>query len=175
MAIQIVKTDITTLDVDVIVNAANSALKGGGGVDGAIHAAAGPELAVEASKYAPLETGGVVTTAGYKLKAKNVIHTVGPIWKDGEQSEHILLARCYKNALAEADKLGARSIAFPAISTGVYGFPCAEAAFVAMITVMNLEKLYPDLEINMVCFDEQMYETYKAVSVILDAKTKPLL
>ena len=170
MSIQILKADITTLPVDAIVNAANASLAGGGGVDGAIHAAAGPELAAEAVKYAPLATGRALATMAYKLPAKFVIHTVGPIWKGGESGEIIALAECYRNCLATANAAGARSISFPAISTGVYSFPAYEAALIAVVTVYREAAKYPHMDIKMVCFDDEMLETYKRA---VEALSKP--
>ena len=126
-----VKADITALDVDAIVNAANSALRGGGGVDGAINRAAGPELIAASLKLAPCPAGEARITPGFGLKAAHVIHTVGPVWRDGRHGEPALLAACYRNSLDLARSAGARSIAFPAISTGVYGYPKEEAAQVA--------------------------------------------
>jgi O-acetyl-ADP-ribose deacetylase (regulator of RNase III) len=132
IAIDAIKADITTLDVDVIVNAANSSLRGGGGVDGAIHRAAGPELLAECRRLGGCPTGEARSTKGYRLAARHVIHTVGPVWEDGDQGEPELLASCYRNALAAAARLGVTSIAFPGISTGVYGFPRRRAAPIAI-------------------------------------------
>jgi O-acetyl-ADP-ribose deacetylase (regulator of RNase III) len=135
--LQVVVADITTLDVDVIVNAANPTLRGGGGVDGAIHRAAGSELLAECLALGGCKTGEAKITRGYKLKARHVVHTVGPVWQGGGADEDGLLAACYVNALALAKVHGARSIAFPAISTGVYGFPPKRAAGIAVKTVTD--------------------------------------
>jgi O-acetyl-ADP-ribose deacetylase (regulator of RNase III) len=123
---------IVDLDVDGIVNAANSSLQGGGGVDGAIHRAAGPELAVEARRLAPCPPGEARITAGHRLAARNVIHTVGPVWGGGGSDEAETLARCYRSSLTLADEAGLATIAFPAISTGIYGYPPTEAARIAV-------------------------------------------
>jgi len=131
--IEILRADITTLDVDAIVNAANPSLAGGGGVDGAIHRAAGPELAPAAMAFAPCPTGEAVLTPGFRLPARWVIHTVGPVWHGGDRGEPALLRRAYERSFAVArEHGGVRSIAFPAISTGVYGYPRREAAEIAV-------------------------------------------
>lgn len=132
MKIEIWQGDLTTLNVDAIVNAANSSLLGGGGVDGAIHRAAGPELLAYCRTLGGCATGAARLTPGFKLPARYVIHTVGPVWQGGRQGEHELLAGCYRNSLALAEAEGLRSIAFPAISCGVYGYPLEQAAAIAV-------------------------------------------
>jgi len=135
--IEVAEGDITKLAVDAIVNAANTSLLGGGGVDGAIHRAAGPELVQECRTIGRCPTGEARITNGYKLPAKHVIHTVGPIWNGGDHGEEELLESCYRNSLALARKAGVRTIAFPAISTGVYRFPLDRAARIATRTVAD--------------------------------------
>jgi O-acetyl-ADP-ribose deacetylase len=127
--------DITTLEVDAIVNAANPSLLGGGGVDGAIHRAAGPSLLDACRPLGGCPTGQARTTPGFRLPARWVVHTVGPVWRGGGEGEETLLASCYRSSLAEADRIGARTLAFPAISTGIYGFPSARAAEIAVATL----------------------------------------
>jgi O-acetyl-ADP-ribose deacetylase (regulator of RNase III) len=129
--ISLIQADIVDLDVDAIVNAANSSLQGGGGVDGAIHRAAGPDLAIEASRHAPCPTGEARITGGHRLRARHIIHTVGPIWRGGASGEAELLAACYRSCLELAAAHGLERVAFPAISTGVYGYPIDAACRIA--------------------------------------------
>ena len=133
--IAVVRGSIVDLDVDAIVNAANSSLQGGGGVDGAIHHAAGPELAREARPLAPCPPGEARITGGHRLRARHVIHTVGPIWHGGSGGEPETLASCYRSSLALAEVAGSETVAFPAISTGIYGYPAAAAALVAVTEI----------------------------------------
>jgi O-acetyl-ADP-ribose deacetylase (regulator of RNase III) len=170
MKIKVVKGDITKIEVDAIVNAANSSLLGGGGVDGAIHKAGGPAI-MEACKKIVAEQGNcptgeaVITTAG-NLPAKFVIHTVGPVWNSGNQEEKELLANCYKNALQLAIDNSCQSIAFPNISTGVYRFPKEEAAAIAVSTVYNFLTVNDQIEkVVLVCFDD---ENFKLTQTVLD-------
>lgn len=138
MELRALQADITTLDIDAIVNAANSSLLGGGGVDGAIHRAAGPELLAHCRSLGGCPTGEARITPGFALPARHIIHTVGPIWQGGHHGEAALLAACYRNSLTLAATHGIRSIAFPAISTGIYRFPADEAARIAISTVREV-------------------------------------
>lgn len=161
--ISIVKGDITKADVDAIVNAANESLLGGGGVDGAIHRAAGPGLKEECRKLGGCPTGEARITGGHRLKARYVIHTVGPVWRGGAADEDALLARCYRNSLALAEENGVKSIAFPAISTGVYRFPPARAARIAIAETIGFLRAHDLPErVIFVCFDDDVYECYRA-------------
>jgi O-acetyl-ADP-ribose deacetylase (regulator of RNase III) len=161
--IEIVQGDITTLEVDAIVNAANETLLGGGGVDGAIHRAAGPELFEECRTLNGCATGEAKITKGYMLPAKWVIHTVGPVWNGGKRNEDTLLANCYRNSLVLAAQHSIRTIAFPCISTGVYRFPSDRAARIALIEMKKfLDRDQTIEKILAVCFgqtDHQIYQT----------------
>lgn len=161
MLIVAMRADITTLEVDAIVNAANSSLLGGGGVDGAIHRAAGSELVHACRLLGGCHTGDAKATAGFDLPAAHVIHTVGPVWRGGEEGEPEQLASCYRRSLEVADELGARTIAFPAISTGVYGYPKREAAEVTITTLTATET---EVEKAILCaFDDDMLELYRTL------------
>lgn len=160
--LQVVQGDITAQAVDAVVNAANSSLLGGGGVDGAIHRAAGPELLVECRLLGGCATGDAKVTGGYRLAAKWVVHTVGPVWRGGSHSEDALLASCYRRSLEEAVKKGARSVAFPAISTGAYGFPVERAARIAVREVGAFLSRDRRLEqVLLVTFDEATHQAYE--------------
>lgn len=158
---QIIMGDITKLKVDAIVNAANSSLLGGGGVDGAIHRAAGPELLDECRNLNGCNTGEAKITKGYRLPADWVIHTVGPIWRGGGNNEEDLLALCYRNSLELAAEKGIKTIAFPSISTGVYRFPIEKASKIAVKEINNFLKSNDYIKkVIMVCFNENTYKKY---------------
>lgn len=164
--ITLVKGDITKLDTDAIVNAANTSLMGGGGVDGAIHRAGGKQILEECraivARQGGCATGNAVITSGGLMKAKHVIHTVGPVWREGVNNEQEMLANCYKNSLQLAIKNSIHTIAFPNISTGIYGFPKARAAKIAVKTVKTFLDANPEIEqVVFCCFDEENYEIYK--------------
>lgn len=170
--IQIVEGDITALHVDAIVNAANRTLLGGGGVDGAIHRVAGPELLAECRTLNGCETGQAKMTAGYNLPAKHVIHTVGPVWHGGGHDEDELLASCYRESLKLAEAHALNSIAFPAISTGVYGFPMDRAARIAVREVSAFLKAARSVrEVMLVCFGREAVEAFQAALDELDRST----
>ena len=168
--IKVIKGDITKEKTDAIVNAANNGLLGGGGVDGAIHKAGGPEISLECSKIRERQggckTGEAVITKAGNLPCKYVIHTVGPVWRGGKDNETCLLKNCYENCLKLAAEYGVKTISFSNISTGVYGFPKKEAAEIAVSTALNFVKSCKAVdEIHFVCFDE---ENYKIYSILID-------
>ena len=164
MPVQLYQGDITKLEVDAIVNAANTSLLGGGGVDGAIHRAAGQELLEECRTLSGCKTGEAKITKGYKLLAKFVIHTVGPVWHGGQNREDELLANCYRNSLELAEIHGIHSIAFPAISTGVYHFPIERATRIAFLEIKKFLSIKSSVEkITFVCFNDNVYKTYLKV------------
>ena len=162
MQIQVYSGDITALAVDAIVNAANNSLLGGGGVDGAIHRAAGPQLLEECRTLNGCPTGQSKATAGYNLPAKYVIHTVGPVWHGGGFGEAALLEDCYRNSLELALQLGCKTVAFPAISTGVYHYPVEEATAIAVNTVRRFLEEHPDgPDVTFVCFNPVTVKAYR--------------
>ena len=159
MPVEAFRGDITTLDVDAIVNAANSSLLGGGGVDGAIHRAAGPELVAECRMLHGCKPGQAKATSGHRLSARYVIHTVGPVWNGGLKGEPETLASCYRESLAVAGALGVGTIAFPAISTGIYGYPREAAAEIAIRETMAAAGRFD--RILLVAFDEETFDLYR--------------
>lgn len=161
--LQIIQGDITHQSVDAIVNAANCSLLGGGGVDGAIHRAAGPELLAECRTLNGCQTGKAKITRGYKLPAKHVIHTPGPVWHGGSRGEAELLASCYRSCLELASENGCATVDFPSISTGVYHFPLEKASKIAVSTILDYLNTHPEIErVRMVCFDERTAGYYEA-------------
>jgi len=168
MMISLTRDNIVDFAGDAIVNAANNSLLGGGGVDGAIHQAAGPELLTECRTLGGCPTGRARLTQGYHLPARYVIHTVGPVWEGGNHGEEELLASCYRESLALAERQGLLSIAFPNISTGVYGFPKEAAARIAIRTVREFLELHPEMEVIFCCFDAENYAIYRRLLGELD-------
>jgi O-acetyl-ADP-ribose deacetylase (regulator of RNase III) len=171
MRLQIIEGDITTLAVDAIVNAANASLSGGSGVDGAIHRAAGPMLLTECRTLGGCPPGEARITGGYKLPARYIIHTVGPVWRGGGQGEVERLALCYRNSLALAVEHDVHSIAFPSISTGAYGFPIRRAARIALRTILGILDNNSTLErVLCVCYSRADYDEYVAARAAVDPR-----
>jgi O-acetyl-ADP-ribose deacetylase (regulator of RNase III) len=162
--LELVEGDITKQDTEAIVNAANTSLLGGGGVDGAIHRAGGPQILEECRKIGGCPTGEARITTGGRLPAKRVIHTVGPIYRDGKQGEADLLANAYRNSLRLASERGITTVAFPSISTGAYGYPLAEAARIALTAALDFLKAHPEIAlVRFVLFGQAAYQAYEAV------------
>lgn len=160
--LELVRGDITKQDVDAIVNAANNSLLGGGGVDGAIHRAAGPELLEECRKLNGCRTGEAKITRGYRLPARWVIHTVGPVWHGGSSSEDELLANCYRSCFTLVEQHHLKTVAFPSISTGAYGFPVGRASKIAVREINNFLDRNDSVEqVSVVCFDQGTYDAYQ--------------
>lgn len=160
--IEVIRGDITKLKVDAIVNAANSSLLGGGGVDGAIHRAAGPDLVQECRLLGGCKTGQAKITKGYRLPAKHVIHTVGPVWNGGHQREPELLASCYRESLNLAVQYHLETIAFPAISCGIYGYPIPEAAAISVREVSQFLDTNPSIQkVYLICFESDVFQAYQ--------------
>jgi O-acetyl-ADP-ribose deacetylase (regulator of RNase III) len=158
---KVLEGDLTKQKVDAIVNAANESLLGGGGVDGAIHRAAGPDLLAECRSLGGCPTGQAKMSRGYRLPARHVIHTVGPVWEGGDHDEDELLARCYRNSLALVRRHGLKSVAFPAISCGIFGFPIDRAAAIAVREIRSFLADTPEVErVLAVCFGKDVYEAY---------------
>lgn len=172
--IQVIQADITRLNVDAIVNAANASLLGGGGVDGAIHRAAGPELLAECRGLRGCPTGEARITRGYRLPARFVIHAVGPVWRGGGQGEAELLASCYRQAMALAKASGVATIAFPAISCGIYGYPIAQAAAIAVSTLADILRENETFEkVYLACFNAEVFHAYSQALQGLQRNARP--
>jgi O-acetyl-ADP-ribose deacetylase (regulator of RNase III) len=172
--IRVVQGDITIQDVDVLVNAANASRVGGGGVDGAIHRAAGPELLAECRQLGGCPAGDAKITRGYGLRARWVVHTVGPVWRGGGVGEADVLASAYRRSLEEAVKVGAKSVAFPAISTGAYGYPKDAAAMIAVASIREFLAAHPQIEeVRLVCFSEDSAQAHRQ-ALLDNLKRKPV-
>ncbi|MCI8659433.1 MAG: O-acetyl-ADP-ribose deacetylase [Lachnospiraceae bacterium] len=169
--LRIILGDITKIKADAIVNAANTSLLGGGGVDGAIHRAAGPELLEECRMLNGCKTGQAKITKGYRLPATYVIHTPGPVWNGGKKKEELLLKSCYDNCLSLAAEYGCKTVAFPSISTGIYHFPLDRASVIAVGTILDFLAHHPDMDVEIVCFDLETQCYYQnALKALTDTK-----
>jgi len=173
MAVSIILGDITESKVDAIVNAANCTLLGGSGVDGAIHRAAGPKLLQECRTLGGCETGKAKITAAYDLPCRYVIHTPGPIWRGGNNGEAALLRSCYESCLELALANGCKSVDFPSISTGVYGYPIAQAAHIALMVLVDFWRKHPEMELRMVCHSPEALRVYQVDWNMYYQETKP--